>query len=154
NAQKAIDQYKTILRQDPGNQDARGALRRLYARTESWNALIELLRQDLERTPVENKSARVRVLREIAVVYRDKVKSDAALATALTQIVQLDDTDVEALRDLIRVYETLGRYRDLLQQQAKLAELLPPSEEKRELLRAVARRWLDQFSNAQNAMEA
>src|SRR5262249_3399810 len=91
---------------------------------------------------------------EIAKVYRERIHSDAALATVLTQIVQLDDTDAEALRDLVRVYEALGRFRDLLQQQAKLAEILPKGEEKRELLRSVARRWLEQFSHAQNATEA
>src|SRR6185503_9492676 len=30
NAQKAIDQYKTILRHDPANQEARKSLKRLY----------------------------------------------------------------------------------------------------------------------------
>ena len=57
NAQKAIDQYKTILRHDPTNLDARQSLKRLYTQTEGWNALIELLRQDLERTPTDDKPA-------------------------------------------------------------------------------------------------
>jgi tetratricopeptide (TPR) repeat protein len=154
NAQKAIDQYKTILRHDPSNQEARGSLKRLYTQTEGWNALIELLRQDLERTPADDKPSRLRVLREIAAVYRDRIKSDTALVTVLTQIVQLDNEDVEALRELVRVYEALGRWRDLLQHQSSLAGLLPQGEEKTELFRSVARRWMDQFSNVQNATEA
>jgi len=154
NAQKAIDQYKTILRSDPGSRDARSALKRLYAQTEGWNALIELLRQDLERTPEGDEDGRLAVLREIAAVYRDRIKSDTALVTVLTQIVQLEPSDVAALRELVRVYESLGRFRDLLAQQSTLAALLPPGEEKGELLRAVARRWLDQFSNVQNATDA
>jgi golgin subfamily B member 1 len=154
NAQKAIDQYKTILRQDPANQDARQALKRLYAQTEGWNALIELLRQDLERAPADDKAGRVPVLREIAQVYRDHIKSDTALVTVLSQIVQLDDNDVDSLRELVRVYEALGRWRDLLQHQSRLAVLLPPGADKVDLLRSIARRWIDQFSNAQNATSA
>ncbi|HEX9296756.1 MAG TPA: hypothetical protein VF881_13015, partial [Polyangiaceae bacterium] len=154
NAQKAIDQYKTILRHDPSNQEARQALKRLYTQTEGWNALIELLRQDLERTPATDKAGRLRVLREIASVYRDRIKSDTALVTVLSQIVQLDNEDVDSLRELVRVYEALGRWRDLLQHQAALAALLPRGSEKTELQRSVARRWLDQFSNVQNATEA
>jgi tetratricopeptide (TPR) repeat protein len=154
NSQKAIDQYKTILRHDPANQEARKALKRLYTHTEGWNALIELLRQDLERAKGEDKSVRLEVLREIAGVYRDRIKSDTALVTVLTQIVQLDTNDVTSLRELVRVYEVLGRHRDLLQHQAALAAHLPIGEEKAELLRSVARRWLEQFSNVQNATEA
>jgi len=154
NAQKAIDQYKTILRHDPTNTEARQSLKRLYTQTEGWNALIELLRQDLERTPAEDKRSRLRVLREIASVYRDRIKSDTALVTVLAQIVQLDNGDIDSLRELVRVYEALGRWRDLLQHQSALAALLPRGEEKTGLFRAVARRWLEQFSNVQNATEA
>jgi tetratricopeptide (TPR) repeat protein len=154
NAQKAIEQYKTVLRTDPENKAARDALKRLYQQTESWNALVEILRQELERTPATEPLARASVLREIAAVYRERVKNDAALVTVLTQIVQLDDKDIDAVRELTRVYEGLGRWRDLLQYQQRLAELSTDKEEKATLYRAAARRWVEQFSNVQNAVTA
>src|SRR5262249_33180469 len=97
NAAKAIDQYKQVLRTDPENKHAREALKRLYTQSEGWNALVEILRQALERTPQTEPAARAAVLREIAAVYRDRVKNDAALVTVLTQIVQLDEKDVDAV---------------------------------------------------------
>lgn len=154
NAQKAIDQYKTVLRTDPDNRDARDALKRLYAQTEGWNALVELLRQDLERTPQTEAAARAAILRDIAAVYRERVKNDSALVTVLTQIVQIDEGDVDAVRELTRLYEALSRWRDLLAYQQKLAELTTDKNEKVELYRQVARRWVDQFSNVQNAVVA
>ncbi len=154
NAHKAIEQYKQVLRQEPENQGARDALKRLYTQTEGWNALVELYRQDLERTPATETAARAAILREIAAIYRDRAKSDAALVTVLTQIVQLDDTDIDSIRELTRVYEALGRWRDLLQYQQRLAELTDNQVEKVGLYRAVARRWVEQFSNVQNAMNA
>jgi tetratricopeptide (TPR) repeat protein len=154
NAQKAIEQYKTVLRTDPDNQDARDALKRLYTATEGWNALVELLRQDLERTPQTEAAARAAVLREIATVYRERVKNEAALVTVLTQIVQLEETDIDAVRELTRVYEALGRWRDLLAYQQKLAELSTNPTEKVNLYRSAARRWIEQFSNVQNAVTA
>ncbi|HLM71420.1 MAG TPA: tetratricopeptide repeat protein, partial [Polyangiaceae bacterium] len=152
NAQKAIDQYKTLLRTDPENRVARDALKRLYAQTENFNPLIELYRQDLERTPATETAARATILRDIARIYRERVKNDAALVTVLTQLVGIDETDTDAMRELTRAYEALGRWRDLLTYQQRLAELSDNPVEKINLYRAVARRWLEQFSNVQNAI--
>ena len=58
------------------------------------------------------------------------------------------------MRELARVYEALGRWRDLLTTQMRLAELEASPQAKAELYRAIARRWLEQFSNVQNAVEA
>ncbi len=154
NAGKAIEQYKAILRGDPENQEARSALRRLYTQTESWNALVELLRQEIERLPPDDKDGRLSRLREIATIYRVHIKSDTALVTVLSQIVHLDETDRGAIVDLVRVYEALGRFRDLLTYQQKLAALTDDPLDKMELYRAIANRWLDQFNNVANAIEA
>jgi len=158
NAQKAIEQYKSILRQDPDSSEARDSLKRLYKQTQGYNALVELLRQQLERTPVEQYQDRLAILREVATVYRQYVRSDTALLSVLNQIVQLDDKldehDADEMRELVGLYDKLGRHRDLITHQLKLAEITPDIEEKKELYRAAARRWLEQFSNAQNATEA
>jgi tetratricopeptide (TPR) repeat protein len=154
NAAKAIEQYKAVLRSDPDNHEAREALKRLYLQAESYPALVELLRQDLERTPVDDAPARLAILREVAALYRDKLKNDSARITTLTQIVQLDDRDIDAIRELTRAYEALGRFRDLLLYQQKLAELSTNPAEQAALYRAAARRWADQFSNVQNAIAA
>ena len=154
NAQKAIEQWRTVLRQDPANKEARHALKRLYRHTAGWNALSDLLRQELDKLGADDATGRLPVLREIAVVYRDEVKSDSALVTVLTQIVQLDPTDLASVRELARVYESLQRWRDLLTMQARQADLEPEDGVKAELWRTIARRWLDQFSNVQNAVEA
>src|SRR5882724_3272930 len=158
NAQKAIEQYKSILRQDADSTEARDALKRLYKQTQGYNALVELLRQQLERTPAEQYQERLGILREVATVYRQYVRSDTALLSVLNQIVQLDDKldehDVDEMRELVGLYDKLGRHRDLITNQLKLAEITPDIEEKKELYRVAARRWLEQFSNAQNATEA
>jgi tetratricopeptide (TPR) repeat protein len=154
NAQKAIEQWRSLLRQDPRNREAREALKRLYRQTASYSALTDLLRQELEKLPADDAAGRLPILREIAAVYGDHVKSDSALVTVLTQIVQLDPTDLPTVRELVRVYEALQRWRDLLATQARQADLEPDASVKAELWRAIARRWLDQFSNVQNATEA
>lgn len=158
NAQKAVEQYKGVLRQDPDNVEAREALKRLYKQTQGYNALVELLRQELERTDANEYARRTSILREVAAVYRLYLKSDTALVSVLNQIVQLDEkldeNDVTEVRELVQLYEKLQRWRDLLTNQLRLAEITPDPTEKKELYRAVARRWLEQFSNVQNATDA
>jgi tetratricopeptide (TPR) repeat protein len=154
NATKAIEQWRAVYRQDPANEGARDALKRLYRQTGGWNALTDLLRSELERAPQDDAAVRLPILRDVASIYREHVKSDSALVTVLAQIVTLDPDDISAVRELARVYETLGRWRDLLAIQTKLAEAEVEPGAKAELYRSVARRWLDQFSNVQNAIEA
>ncbi|MBX3224301.1 MAG: hypothetical protein KF795_27550 [Labilithrix sp.] len=154
NAQKAIEQWRTLLRSQPNNAEAREALKRLYRTSGSYNHLADLLRSELERVAPDDGATRLPVLREIAQIYRENIKSDSALVTVLSQIIALDAADADAVRELARVYEALGRWRDLLTTQMRLAELEPDQAVKAELYRAAGRRWLEQFSNVQNAVEA
>lgn len=154
NAQKAIEQWRNILRSDPSNVAAREALKRLYRQTGSHNHLADLLRSELERVAPDDARARLPILRDIATIYRESIKSDSALVTVLSQIIALDPQDASAVRELARVYEALGRWRDLLTTQMRLAELEPDPGVRGELYRSIARRWLEQFSNVQNAVEA
>jgi len=158
NAQKAIEQYKAVLRNDPDNAEAREKLKGFYKQTQSHNALVELLRQQLERLPADAYQARLGVLREVATIYREYIKNDTALLSVLNQIVQLDDKldehDAGEMREIVALYDRLGRARDMITYQLKLAEITPDLEEKKQLYRLAGRRWLEQFSNAQNAADA
>jgi tetratricopeptide (TPR) repeat protein len=154
NAQKAIEQWRTLLRSQPNNLEAREALKRLYRSSGSYNHLADLLRSELERIAPDDGATRLPILREIAQIYRENIKSDSALVTVLSQIIALDANDADAVRELARVYEALGRWRDLLTTQMRLAELEPDDGVKVELYRAAGKRWLEQFQNVQNAVEA
>ncbi|MGA7119271.1 MAG: tetratricopeptide repeat protein [Polyangiaceae bacterium] len=154
NSQKAVEHWRAVLRQDAGNADAREALKRIYRQVGNYNALADQLRHEIDRLSPDDISARLVVLRELAGVYRDNLKSDSALIGVLTQIVTLDPNDLASVRDLARVYEGLQRWRDLLTMQARQAELEPDPTAKSNLWREIARRWLEQFSNVQNAVEA
>jgi tetratricopeptide (TPR) repeat protein len=154
NAQKAIEHWRTVLRQDAQNTEARDALKRLYRQSASYSALTDLLRQELEKLPADDAARRLPILRDIAGIYRDHLKSDSALVSVLTQVVGLDPHDLASVRDLVRVYQGLQRWRDLLTMQARQAELERDPVVKTDLWRAIARRWLEQFSNVQNAVES
>lgn len=152
-AGKAIEHWRSVLRNDPASVEARESLKRLYYRTEAWPALVDLLRHQLDRLPAQD-GGRVPILKEILALHRDKTKQDTALVPILNQLVQLDANDVEAVREQVRIYDALNRPRDLVTAQTRLAELEPVAANRAELWRAVARQWLEKFSNIQNALEA
>lgn len=153
-AQKAIEQYKTLWRQDPDNREAVSALKALYRKTRGYNQLVDILRSELERLGDGEPTQRALVLREVAAIYRDHIPNDTSLVSVLNQLLQVDPDDKETIRELIRLYEKLGRWRDLLASQQRLAEKSDDPDEKATLLRESGRRWLEQFSNVQNATQA
>ena len=104
--------------------------------------------------PRRRQTAAPRVLREIAAVYRDRIKSDTALVTVLTQIVQLDDRTSSRCASSCACTKRSGVGATCSQHQRRSPACFPPGDEKAELFRSVARRWLEQFSNVQNATEA
>jgi golgin subfamily B member 1 len=154
NAQKAIEQYKAVLKVDPNDPAAREALKRLYSQAGNYPALVDLLRHDVERLAHEDKAGRIAILREIAAVHREHTKNEQQLVQILQQIIAHDEHDQDALRELVRIYEPLNRMRDLLTTQQRLAEITSDTDERVELYRSVARRWAEQFSNVQNAISA
>ena len=59
NPEKAIEAWKQHLRQDPTSVQARSALARLYRRTEKWNALLDLMKDEIEKLPESDVAGRV-----------------------------------------------------------------------------------------------
>src|SRR5262245_10410287 len=54
-AEKAIEIWKGILRLKPHLPEAVTSLRQLYTRTEKWNALLELMKDDLDAVPARSE---------------------------------------------------------------------------------------------------
>ncbi len=151
-AARSIEQFRAALREDPTNESARDALRRLYRGSGNWTALVELSRASLERT--KDPAQRELVLREMADAYRAHIKSDVALLAVLAQLSELQPGDADILRELVSLCEKTGKPRDALVAEQRLAELSKDRPARAEIYRKVARRWLDEFGNAQNAIES
>src|SRR5262249_23497881 len=148
NPEKAIDSWKAILRQDPRSAEARGALKRLYLKTEKWNALLELLKEEVEQIPVERKGERVDRLMDVVAIYRDRLNLDVMVINTYTSILALAPEHVPALDALAQKYEQLGRWNDLitvLQRKADAPGVEPTT--RAALLRRVAALWTDRFGN-------
>ncbi|MCG8417376.1 MAG: tetratricopeptide repeat protein [Proteobacteria bacterium] len=154
NPEKAIDAWKSILRAEPGAEDARAALKRLYRKTEKWNALLDIMKDEVERLPKDAVDGRVAGLMEVVAIYRDRLKLDVMVINTYNSILKLDPENRQALDDLAAKYEGLGRWNDLiaiLSRKAQLSDL--PVAERAGILRRIAGLWAERFGNYAQAIK-
>src|SRR5262249_37126768 len=154
NPEKAIDSWKAILRADPKNQEARAAIKRLYQKTEKWNALLEVLKEEIEAIPVEKKEARVERLLDVVAIYRDRLNLDVMVINTYNNVLALVPDHAGALDALAQKYEQLGRWNDLINVLTKKADAAStPRPARVALLRRIAGLWTDRFGNQAQAVK-
>jgi tetratricopeptide (TPR) repeat protein len=149
--ERAIDAWKAVQRLDPDNGEAQAALRELYAQAGKWNALVEVLKAELDSMPAGDVERRVALLREMVPIYRDHLSLDVMVINTYNAILQHVPDDAEALDALARTYEGLGRWNDLIQVLTRQADLERDVARKVELYMRVANLWIDRFANYNQA---
>ena len=151
-AEKAIDIWKGILRLAPHHPDAVVALRRLYTATEKWNALLELLKDELEVVPADKVDEKVTRYLEIVAIYRDRLNLEVMVVNTYLAILALKPDHAEALAALAARYEAQGRYSELVQILSRQAEAASDPAAKVALHRRIAALWADKLGKHQNAV--
>ena len=154
NPEKAIEAYKQHLRQDPTSVQARSALARLYRRTEKWNALLDLMKDEIEKLPDSEVAAKVSRLFEVAEIYRDRLRLDVMVINTYNAILKVDPDNQRATDELASKFRTLGRWNDLIAVLTRKSEAPGvPDGERVKLLREVADLWSERFGNFANAIK-
>lgn len=154
NPEKAIDAWKSILRAEPGAEDARAGLKRLYRKTEKWNALLDMMKDEIERLPKDDVDGRVTGLMDVVAIYRDRLKLDVMVINTYNSILKLDPRNRQALDDLAGKYEALGRWNDLIAVLTRKADIADaPLAERADLLRRIAGLWSERFGNYAQAIK-
>ncbi|MDQ3032095.1 MAG: hypothetical protein M3Y87_06740, partial [Myxococcota bacterium] len=148
---RSIDAWKAVQRQDPKNPEALRALRELYQQTQKWNALVEVLKGEIDALPADAIDERVALLREMVVIYRDHLHLDVMVINSWNAIVQLVPEDAEALDALATTYEQMGRWNDLIQVLTRKAEAEKDGAAQVALFMRVARLWIERFANYNQA---
>ncbi len=149
--ERSIDAFKLVLRHEPHHAEAIQALKELYRRSGRWNALVELLRGELDTLGPEDNTKRLLLLKEMLVIYRDELKLESTVLSTYNTILQLEPADKQASSELAKTYETMGRWNELIGVLNREAEGEPDPERKKALLLRVAELWIEHFSNYNQA---
>ncbi|MBN8610184.1 MAG: hypothetical protein J0L92_06355, partial [Deltaproteobacteria bacterium] len=150
---KAVDAWKAVQRVDPTNAEALPALRELYRSSQKWNALVEILKAEVDAmgSGPEDVDAKIEKLREMVAIYRDQLKLDVMAVNTWSAILALRPSDRDALESLASTYEGMGRWNDLIQVLTKKAEATEDAGDQVALYMRVAKLWIDRFANYNQA---
>lgn len=155
---RAIEVWRSVLREDGYDRRAAEALERLYRDGNKWTALVDLLKDELDRIGggPEANEARIAKLLEIAELYRDRLKLDTMALATLQRILDIDPRHEPSLQALADTYAAAGRFNDLLgvySRRIDAAREAGDGERQRGLLLKVAEIWLEKLGNPQRALE-
>lgn len=153
---RAIEVWRSVLREDGHDERAVAALQRLYREGQKWTALVELLKEDYDRIAEDQESERIAKLLEIAQLYRDQLRLDAMALATLQRILEIDSHHAETIQALAETYGNSGRWNDLLGVYNRLVEAAREEGDKAlqiEYLLKVAEVWIDHMNAPQRGLE-
>mgnify|MGYP002377498904 CR=1 FL=1 len=106
--------FHQIAAQGGAATDSHRDLTRLLERTERWPDLAAALERELASAPPSNVDAQISILSRLGQLREEKLGKPADAALAYESIVERRPQFVPALEALERLYERLGRDKDLM----------------------------------------
>lgn len=105
--------YLAVLERDAENMDALQALEQLYRAGADTSKLVSILQKRAanEYNPEQKKA----ICSEIASLAETQLHDDILAEKAWKDVLESDESDADAQRELSRLYEKLSRYVDLIE---------------------------------------
>ena len=150
--ERAVDLWKGVARNKAGDPEAKEALKRLYRTTEKWNALLEIIKEEVEELSDEKVEEKVSRLLEIVEIY-EKLRVDVMVLNTYNAILDLQPGNQEVMDALADKYESSGRVNDLIKVLQKQAEAADDEARKKSILRRIAELWSERVGNHTKAIE-
>ncbi len=124
-----------------------------YRRQEKWRMYADLLRQEAESIGDEDTAEKVDVLKELIRVYRKEMNQDRMAINVYKDILELAPDDLQAIDELVELYDEMNMSSDLINTLKQKAELVA-DDKKVEIYDEIARLFLDKFRNQAEAIKA
>ena len=120
-ADVAAQRLEQVLEIDHSERRAYAALERCYRRLKQWQDLIGAYERHI--SDGADQSEKPELYRHIAQVYADEIGDADQAITAYQNIVDIDDTNIEALEQLAKLYEKQGDTAASIDAMIKVADL-------------------------------
>jgi len=149
---KAITFWQGVLQAEPDDAEAEGHLRDLFAKVGKWHAMVDLLKDKLDRA--EDRDAKIALLLEMIDLYKHKMNAASKVVSAWQQVLDIDPANGTALDALAAEYTEMKRWPDLVK---VIQQKIEHEEDPLQLIalyEEVASIMLERFSNTGEAIKA
>ncbi|HSC87494.1 MAG TPA: protein kinase [Polyangiaceae bacterium] len=143
--------YEMVLSEDPSHERAGEALQRILERSGDFAALVVLLEARLAAQP---RSEAVRTLCRIGEVESDRLGHPDAAVARYRRALEIDATNLDALRGLERLYTKQGKYRELIENLERQVEVAATPKQRITLLERIASVFEEEFLDQKAAARA
>ncbi len=143
---KAISHFQRALEVDPHFLPALGNLERIYAARGQNRELVDILQRKVPalHDPAETISAKLR----IAQLFESSLGDASRAAQVYREVIEVDATNLQGLRGLTRVYESLEQWSELVTVLDSQLDVVTTEREKIEVLMHLATLHEEHFLKA------
>jgi golgin subfamily B member 1 len=152
NLDRAVEAYRKALELDDRNLRALKGLERLYAQTERWQELREVL--EAQYDVVTSDRERIQILMRVASMWEEEFLKPEKAAERLEQVLDTDPDHEEALNGLARLYRQLQAWDKLIQTYERHTAATPDRSEKIRLFKAMGEIHATELSDLDRAIDS
>src|SRR5882672_4420692 len=151
NQAEAIKAFELVLELDPNNKQAVDHLLAVYEKRRDWEKLIKLKEAEVERTPDEERAAKVI---EVAKMAATKVKKPEICTYWWEKVVQYEPAHEEALTELYKLYERNKEWDKLADICRKQADAASDDKARADALQRLGLLYTEKVENSAKAIDA
>jgi tetratricopeptide (TPR) repeat protein len=149
---QAVESFKRVLDIEPQHLPALKALERLYEKTGSTEAYLDILEQQLDIAGTDDE--RVSLYQRMSLVWEEQFKKLDRAAECLEKILEIDITNAETYRSLERIYHADGRFEDLVDALSRHINAVNDPIERIDLYLSMGQVYEVSLQNPDRAIEA
>jgi tetratricopeptide (TPR) repeat protein len=149
---QAVDTYRTILDIQPIHGPSLKMLERIFYERQQWDELFDILERESEIT--EDPDERANFYAQMAQLAEEALDRKMEAVDLWNRVLQMREDDLNALRQLRRLYVDDERWSDLVNVLEREVELTEDPAERLQLYQALGQLWGDQLANEGQALDS
>ncbi|QQR88836.1 MAG: tetratricopeptide repeat protein [Myxococcales bacterium] len=110
---KGISLWKRVLDIRGEDREALSALGEIYAKTENWRDLVDVLEREV--AVADDDKNRVAIYTDLARVWNDKLQREGNALENWERVLDIDPGNADALLAMAQIHENEGAYQELVE---------------------------------------
>ena len=148
---RALGFWQGVRTAEPDDEEAEQALSELYRAVGKWHAMVDLLKERIARLGGADPDSSLALYKEIIEIYRTHLNAPSKIIATWQSVLEIDDSNLEALDALAEEYEGMNRWPDLVKVLQRKIHHIPDAPGQIALHERIAALLMERFNNATEA---